>query len=185
MKIRNNFNVHVFFIFILTDATFSYNMLMPDCLLCQDEPVGSFEHFENLKQMSKVLSTVSVMCNSTFYDDYAKKTQGLNMCYMYNLEPTLERKVFPSPWLESQPYDNMDITLVTQMTAEKIPVFVQLLEHWTGPVSVTYYMNCSDKFSIEQLATYLHQWADRGNIFVHIVLKIGVSNSSLNQNHLC
>ncbi len=161
--------------FILTDALFHYNLLMSNCFRCQDEPIQTFVHYRRLKQMSKVLAAVSATCNSTFPDDYVKKTHGLSVCDMYKLEPTLERNAFPSPWLESQPYDNKDITLVTQMTAEKIPIFVQLLDHWTGPVSVTYYMDCNDDFSIEQLATHLYQWAERGNIFVHIVLKIGVS----------
>ena len=70
----------------------------------------------------------------------------------------------------SDPYD---VTLVTQMTMDRFSVFVTLVEHWKGPISVVVY--CTDYEAWQLMEYFKHNKVlrSRKDIAVHAVFKRG------------
>ncbi len=66
--------------------------------------------------------------------------------------------------------DQHDVTLITQLTADRLGVFFKLLVHWKGPISASVY--CSDN-EAWQLTQQLQAFQDRDNIAIHVVYKTG------------
>ena len=66
--------------------------------------------------------------------------------------------------------DEHDVTLVTQLTTDRLGVFFKLLAHWKGPISASVY--CSD-YEAWQLAQQFKGLQDRDNIVIHVVYKNG------------
>ena len=70
--------------------------------------------------------------------------------------------------------DQFDVTLVTQLTYDRLSIFFQLLNHWKGPVSATLY--CTDYEAWQLTEIFRQAESDlqkRKNIAIHVVLKSG------------
>ena len=66
-----------------------------------------------------------------------------------------------------------DVTLVTQISADRLPILNSLIEHWVGPISLAVY--CTDN-SAWQLWQYLQVSTilrARNNVAIHVVYKEG------------
>ena len=97
-------------------------------------------------------------------------------CYEFKREQRVIHRTHPY-YLE---YDNSsvsanDVTLVTQLSVDRLHILKLLCKHWDGPISLALYM-----FDAEapQLLRYVMQTAvlrSRRNIAYHIVYKDGVS----------
>ena len=65
--------------------------------------------------------------------------------------------------------DEYDVTLVTQMTVNRIQTLHTLLKHWNGPVSIAVYGTESDVLSFIQYVNKFGTLKGRSNVAIHIV----------------
>ena len=65
--------------------------------------------------------------------------------------------------------DEYDVTLVTQMTVNRIQTLHTLLKHWNGPVSIAVYGTESDVLSFIQYVNKFGMLEGRSNVAIHIV----------------
>jgi len=68
-----------------------------------------------------------------------------------------------------------DITLVTQLSADRLQMLEQLCQHWTGPISIALYMSDAEAHQFLRYALQSNILSPRRNIAYHIVYKDGVS----------
>lgn len=71
------------------------------------------------------------------------------------------------------PYDQHDITLVTQLSIDRIQNIHTLMRHWNGPLTLVIYCRDSDLYEIEDYFKSFPSFKKRGNLAVHIVYKQG------------
>ncbi len=162
---------------------FSFKDFYSSCRLCVEGEYGSQDYNLKLKTMSHVLDDALQSCyylNYTVreeelrYKSLFKVGQKLSVCNRYELEQMKTKPTYVSPWLDLNIIESGSVTLVTQMTSDKLGVFEKVLEEWTGPVSVTYYLECNDTRDAAVISR-LRTWANRTNLDIHFVLKTGVS----------
>ena len=99
----------------------------------------------------------------------------LSICSRYKREAS-EGKVFiPNIWKAHMEYSIDDVTLVSQMSLNKLEAFDRLLHHWTGPVSLALYILVEHMDNaFEQIAKW-NLMTTRRNVDLHIVAGFGVS----------
>lgn len=71
--------------------------------------------------------------------------------------------------------DGTDVTLVAQLSMDRLQMVENLLKHWEGPISLTLYMSDAEA---QQFLSYAHSSEilnSRKNIGYHIVYKEGVN----------
>jgi glycosyltransferase-like protein LARGE len=71
-----------------------------------------------------------------------------------------------------------DITLVTQLSADRLQMLEQLCQHWVGPISLALYMSDAEAHQFLRYALQSSILSTRRNIAYHIVYKDGVSDES-------
>lgn len=99
-------------------------------------------------------------------------------CYELKHEQLIVHRTHPY-YLE---YDNSsvsptDVTLITQLSGDRLQMLERLCRHWSGPMSVALYMNDAGEFNFLRYAMQTSVLRSRRNIAYHIVYKEGVSLS--------
>ena len=79
-----------------------------------------------------------------------------------------------SLWKEYLDVDYRDITMVLQLTVDRINLLSVHGSHWTGPMSVTVYVKRKHLLDLGSMLSTMDQVLQRNNIDLHIVLKEGV-----------
>ena len=74
-----------------------------------------------------------------------------------------------------------DITMALQLTMDRINLLNLHASHWTGPMSVTVYVERKLLPDLGSLLSVMDQVLQRNNIDLHIVLKKGVGIKFCNQ----
>lgn len=72
-------------------------------------------------------------------------------------------------------YNERDVALVTQCSADRITNLEELCRHWPGTISVALYMTDAE---VQNFLSYVHgslELRSRKNIMYHVVYKEGVS----------
>ena len=69
------------------------------------------------------------------------------------------------------PLDGYDVTLVTQLSLDRLRVLKNLLRNWEGPISIAMYGE--EYHTINLLMMLRTNFASRNNIIVHVVYKLG------------
>jgi len=77
-------------------------------------------------------------------------------------------------------YDNSsvsptDVTLITQLSLDRLLMLERLCNHWPGPISVTLYMTDEEAYEFRRHVMRTPVLRFRRNIAYHIVYKEGVS----------
>ena len=77
-------------------------------------------------------------------------------------------------------YDNesvsaSDVTLVTQLSADRLQMLELVCNHWPGPISLALYMSDAEAHQFLRYARQSPILASRRNVAYHIVYKDGVS----------
>ena len=67
--------------------------------------------------------------------------------------------------------DEYDVTLVTQLSMNRVHTLHKLLCHWNGPASITVYGNESEKWNFMQFLKTYSELDGRSNVVMHIVYK--------------
>ena len=81
-------------------------------------------------------------------------------------------------------YDNAsvsasDVTLVTQLSADRLQMLELLCDHWPGPISLALYMSDAEAHLFLRYARQTPVLAARRNVAYHVVYKDGVSIADL------
>jgi len=97
-------------------------------------------------------------------------------CYEFRREQRLVHRTH----LYYLEYDNAsvsasDVTMVTQLSADRLQMLELLCSHWSGPISVTLYMSDAEAHQFLRYAMQTPALASRRNVAYHIVYKDGVS----------
>ena len=77
-------------------------------------------------------------------------------------------------WRHSLQVNSDDITLVTQMTDDRIHLLNLVGEHWPGPISVAIYCSESALRNLTETFKAFPQLLMRTNVDIHLVHKRGV-----------
>lgn len=101
--------------------------------------------------------------NYSVCDTYAQ--EGNNMSRFY------ESSIFKD-YLHINPDD---VTLVTQLTVDRIYLLHLLVEYWSGPISLAIYVEVDQLSTLKREVLSYPSIIDRNNVDVHIVLATGVS----------
>ena len=100
-------------------------------------------------------------------------------CTIYNHYANRKRTTVMSLWREYLDVDYKDITMVLQLTMDRINLLNVHAYHWTGPMSVTVYLERKHLPDLGSILSVMDQVLQRNNIDLHIVLKEGVRNTIL------
>lgn len=76
--------------------------------------------------------------------------------------------------------DGADVTLVAQLSMDRLQMVENLLKHWEGPISLTLYMSDAEAQQFLSYALSSEILSSRKNIGYHIVYKEGVRKKFLN-----
>ena len=113
------------------------------------------------------------MHNETFVQTQMRK--GRNICDVYDEDAKHRRFFIPSVWTEYLTVDPDGITLVTQLSFDRLHLIDLLIKHWLGPLSITIYVNIEQlQVFGRTLVTYPNLF-ERDNIDLHIAIESGVS----------
>ena len=69
-----------------------------------------------------------------------------------------------------------DVTLVAQLSMDRLQMLETLCKHWSGPISLALYMSDAEAQQFLSYALSSETLMGRKNIGYHIVYKDGVSN---------
>ena len=67
-----------------------------------------------------------------------------------------------------------DITMVLQLTLDRINLLNLHASHWTGPMSITFYVERKHLTDLVSILSGMDEVLKRNNTDLHIVLKEGV-----------
>ena len=163
--------------------------------LDKDLNCSQWYHIIQYKSMYQLLSNISSSSNSSLnflnklieYDNYLLKylpgkpeveqlhpdLRGLTKFEVCNDFKDQEQKTFITHFFfygnQYISVDDNDVTLVTQMTVNKIQTLHTLLKHWNGPVSIALYGTESDIQSFIQYVNKFGMLEGRSNVAIHIV----------------
>ena len=73
-----------------------------------------------------------------------------------------------------KPENEFETTLVTQLSINRLEMFVKLMDHWTGPASITMYGNDVEVWNTMQFLKQYCEFKERQNIAIHFVIKQGI-----------
>lgn len=144
------------------------------------------EDWVNLKAIADIkLEIVKVIVNQTLQNrgvfdthnrSYFKclEEQKDDKCASYRLDGKLKRLSIPNVWGDHTWYKEDDITLVTQLSADRLHILDLLLDYWPGPVSAAVYVELKDLSSLPKVIVQHLSLLTRDNVDLHIVLKAGV-----------
>ena len=100
-----------------------------------------------------------------------KKLSRGRLCRMLREDSTIN---YPTRLFHTggyyKPKSKYETTLVTQLSINRLEMFVKLLHHWNGPVSITMYGNDTEVWNVIE---FLNRsgFVKRRNLAVHFVLK--------------
>ncbi len=134
----------------------------------------TIKKLHNLKQFPLYESFKNVQ----LFESYKNKNFTRNMsiiCQEYNIEGSLDRIVRPNMWESiNSPQNYTDVTLVTQISTERLWVLERLLGNWEGPMSVAMYLRRDDLDKMLSLMWAYPRVMSRANLDMHLVLQNGV-----------
>ena len=101
-------------------------------------------------------------------------------CYEFKREQLIVRRTH----IYYLDYDNSsasasDVTLVTQLSADRLQMLELLCDHWPGPISLALYMSDAEAHQFLRYARQTPILNARRNVAYHIVYKDGVSTADL------
>ena len=122
----------------------------------------------------------SLMSNAEFFKTYNETfvnnqtSNGRDICDVYDEDAKHRRFFVPSVWKEYLSVESDDITLVTQLSFNRFYLIDLLIKHWSGPLSITIYVN-TEQLQVFGGALATHPTLlERENIDFHIVMESGV-----------
>ena len=96
------------------------------------------------------------------------------LCDVYNHDANRKRITVTSLWKEYLDVDYQDITMILQLTVDRVNLLSVHVSHWTGPISVTIYIARKHLLDLGSILCTMDSVLQRNNIDLHIVLKEGV-----------
>ncbi len=127
---------------------------------------------KKLEAVSYSLRKLTSLHNQT-KNQYSKKH---NICDIYYKEGKQKRAVISNVWKQFTNVGYDDVTLVTQMSIDKMPSLIRILKTWTGPVSVAFYIKLNTSQSALESIMSETSVVSKDNMDIHLVAGFGVSS---------
>ncbi len=135
-----------------------------------------------LKILNDSIQQLTNLNHLPLYEAYKMMDYKTNLCQQYQIEGNLDRIVIPHIWQEINPPQNYtDVTLVTQISLERLGILERLLINWEGPISVALYLSRLYLNNTLSLIEPYLRIMRRDNLDIHLVLQNGVRNVDLYQ----
>ena len=106
-----------------------------------------------------------------------------DICTRYNMDAKLKRVTYTSVWKDMNVYNTSDITLVTQMSMDRLYLLDLYDKHWAGALSLTLYLHEIYLDSIAEEILSHEGFRRRNNWDVHLVIQSGVSSYINSSSH--
>ena len=138
-------------------------------------------YVQKLRSLNNTLFTL--MSNAEFFKTYNETfvnnqtSNGRDICDVYDEDAKHRRFFVPSVWKEYLSVESDDITLVTQLSFNRFYLIDLLIKHWSGPLSITIYVN-TEQLQVFGGALATHPTLlerENRSIDFHIVMESGVS----------
>jgi len=109
--------------------------------------------------------------------EFKREQLIVHRTHLYYLEysPPISLPTDPALTSDASAADPVDITLVTQLSADRLQMLEQLCQQWVGPISLALYMSDAEAHQFLRYALQSPILSTRQNIAYHIVYKDGVS----------
>ena len=109
--------------------------------------------------------------------DITEKNIG-QTCKDYELNGRLNRYFIPSIWKNHLAVNSDDITFVMQLSASSFHLINQHARQWSGPLSITIYINATKLLFVKAMFIHHNLKLKRTNIYIHFILAQGVSKTN-------
>ena len=100
-------------------------------------------------------------------------------CVIYEMEGLYERATVSNVWGNTSHHDQDGVTLVTQLSVEKLNMLSLLVENWPGSISAAIQVDLSQLMQLCRHFIIHQNLLAKPNLDIHIVLQRGVSLLSL------
>ena len=134
------------------------------------------------KKLRIIEETVNrLLDNEDFYRRYKRfqleTTANLSLCAEYRKDAEREQFYISQIWKNELSIEPESITYVTQLTLNRLYLIDKIQEQWSGPLSVSLYLDIDEVLSFKEKLSYYPSVIERDNIDLHIVLATGVSTT--------
>ena len=119
--------------------------------------------------------------NKDFYKRYktlhSEKIENLSLCTEYTTDAKHEKFYISQIWKNELSIKPGSVTYVTQLTMSRLNLIDKIQEQWSGPLSISIYLELDEILSFKEKLLYYSSVIERDNIDFHIVLATGVSTT--------
>ena len=157
----------VFYIFVLV-ILFAHIQI-----IFQQNEKMDFIFLQKLRDLDSGVNTLISVSNSTPKIEIKDENKE-NICGYYVKDGQLNRYYLPTVWKNHVKVNVDDITLATQLSLSQFHLVELHIKQWSGPMSITIYINVTELKSIKQIFLEYNSILKRKNIDIHLVLAEGV-----------
>ena len=134
------------------------------------------------KKLRIIEETVKrLLDNGDFYRRYrrlqSESTVNLSLCAEYSKDAEHEQFYISQIWKNQLSIEPESITYVTQLTLNRLDLIDKIQEQWSGPLSVSIYLEIDEIVSFKEKMSSYPSVIERDNIDLHIVVATGVSTT--------
>ena len=136
-------------------------------------------NFDNEHRAFVAYMRRAIICGELFsYTCVGLQSSDDDSCFEYDREQRLLHRTHPYYFeYNNSSVSATDVSLVTQLSADRLQLLDQLCDYWPGPISLALYMTDEELYEFLLYTMQTPVLASRRNIAYHIVYKEGVSLS--------
>ena len=133
-------------------------------------------YYTFLQYNGNLLQRGLLQCGKGRLDDVVSNayTSDHSSCTEFSEEANMIHRVhifyFGNQYVSS---DSYDVTLVTQLSWDRIQILSSLLKHWLGPISICVYTTDYEAWQLSQFIQSSSLLYHRNNVAIHLVFKQG------------
>ncbi|KAM3182768.1 hypothetical protein ACTXT7_011660 [Hymenolepis weldensis] len=120
--------------------------------------------------------------NTTLWDKFKTTSYEsgiMKFCSLLRLELKVKRRIFPF-FFGSNANITGDVSLVSQLTLDRLHRLEEIAAHWEGPMSLAVYITDREAGILAEYLESSPFLISRNNIYIHLVFQEGVSFGSVN-----
>ena len=134
------------------------------------------------------MKIMTMMAASSFAARKKSSTEPIYILSTFSTRPSLQvsktRLCFK---ITAKVYCVSDVTLVAQLSMDRLQMLLGLLEHWDGPASISLYLSDAEARQLVMFVQESPIFSRRTDIGIHVVYKEGVNTRPIlvTVAHLC
>ena len=129
-----------------------------------------------IRKLQKVINAM-LLYNQSFKQEDRNFSRNFRHggCRHYASDAKRKRFAVTSLWKDYLDVKYYDVTMIMQLTVDRIKLLNLHVENWSGPMSVTLYVKVDELRELEESLTTTTSVLHRDNVDIHLVVKTGVT----------